>query len=104
MGLISTWVAGLLFSSAEHLFAKGSAIMFAAPMYWVMDVTINILQTPHRALVADLASDEQQIPVQVVFVFLMSVGNFLGYSIMLIYPVATDHMLELMILVLGLNT
>lgn len=33
-------------------------------MYWVMDVTINILQTPYRALVSDLATKEQQIPMQ----------------------------------------
>ena len=40
-------------------------IAFAVPMYWVMDVTINILQTPYRALVSDLATKEQQIPMQV---------------------------------------
>eukprot|EP00429_Kryptoperidinium_foliaceum_P018071 CAMPEP_0176037826 /NCGR_PEP_ID=MMETSP0120_2-20121206/18742_1 /TAXON_ID=160619 /ORGANISM="Kryptoperidinium foliaceum, Strain CCMP 1326" /LENGTH=183 /DNA_ID=CAMNT_0017371217 /DNA_START=63 /DNA_END=614 /DNA_ORIENTATION=- len=58
-GLISTWIAGMLFSGAEHMFSsKTAALAFAAPMYWVMDVTINILQTPHRALVADLASQD----------------------------------------------
>jgi Na+/melibiose symporter-like transporter len=104
VGLISTWIAGLLFASSEHVLEGKNAIYFAAPMYWVMDVTINVLQTPHRALVADLASEEQQLVMQVVFVFLMSVGNFLGYTVMQIYPVATEHMLELMILVLGINT
>ena len=44
---------------------EGKAVYFAAPMYWVLDVTINVLQTPHRALVADLATEEQQIPMQV---------------------------------------
>jgi len=103
-GLISTWIAGMLFSGAEHFFSGSTALWFAAPMYWVMDVTINILQTPHRALVADLASEEQQVPMQVVFVFFMAVGNFLGFSIMQIYDVPVDHMLELMFGICALNT
>lgn len=56
-GLVLTWVAGMFFSLAQRIFPGHMAIYFAAPMYWVMDVTINILQTPHRALVADLAED-----------------------------------------------
>jgi len=103
-GLVSTWVAGMLFASSEHLFPKEYALYFAAPMYWIMDVTINILQTPHRALAADLASEEQQLPMQVVFVFMMSIGNFLAFSIMKIYPVPVDHMLELMLGICALNT
>merc|ERR1719433_1606345 len=103
-GLVATWVAGMLFSSAEHLFSGHTALYFAAPMYWVMDVTINILQTPHRALVADLASEEQQVPMQVVFVFMMAIGNFLAFSIMQIYKVPVEHMLELMLGICALNT
>ncbi|CAE7195567.1 SUT5 [Symbiodinium natans] len=104
-GLISTWIAGMLFSASEHLFADTTAkIGFAVPMYWVMDVTINILQTPHRALVADLASVEQQVPMQVVFVVIMAIGNFLGYSIMQIYKVPVEHMLQLMALICAINT
>ncbi|CAK0796037.1 unnamed protein product, partial [Prorocentrum cordatum] len=104
VGLAATWVAGMLFASAEHLLPEGKAIMFAAPMYWVMDVTINILQTPHRALVADMASSEQQVPMQVVFVCLMAIGNFIAFSIMQIYDVTVEHMFELMLLVCVLNT
>jgi len=103
-GLVSTWIAGMLFSSAEHLFSEDMALYFAAPMYWVMDVTINILQTPHRALVADLASESQQVPMQVVFVFFMAVGNFIGFSIMQIYTVPVEHMFELMLGICLLNT
>ena len=39
-------------------------IVFAFPMKCVLDVTINILQTPYRALVSDLATKEQQLPLQ----------------------------------------
>lgn len=56
----------MLFSLAEHMLSGPAAVALAAPMYWVLDVTINVLQTPHRALVADLASEEQQLPMQVV--------------------------------------
>mmetsp|Transcript_81167 Transcript_81167/g.173692 ORF Transcript_81167/g.173692 Transcript_81167/m.173692 type:complete len:473 (-) Transcript_81167:146-1564(-) len=103
-GLASTWVAGMLFSASEHIFAGSTALWMAVPMYWVMDVTINILQTPNRALVADLASEEQQIPMQVAFVFLMSIGNYLAFSIMSIYPVPVEHMFELMLGICLLNT
>mmetsp|Transcript_70057 Transcript_70057/g.200766 ORF Transcript_70057/g.200766 Transcript_70057/m.200766 type:complete len:531 (+) Transcript_70057:84-1676(+) len=141
-GLVSLWIAGMLFAGAEHIFplnqcgAMGpaavlegnganatkatnaprrlseaepdvvpcTALFFAAPMYWVMDVTINILQTPHRALVADLASPHQQVPMQVVFVFMMSIGNFVAFSIMQIYEKPVDHMIELMFGICLLNT
>eukprot|EP00933_Yihiella_yeosuensis_P074394 TRINITY_DN83313_c0_g1_i1.p1 TRINITY_DN83313_c0_g1~~TRINITY_DN83313_c0_g1_i1.p1 ORF type:complete len:490 (-),score=66.98 TRINITY_DN83313_c0_g1_i1:328-1797(-) len=102
-GLISTCIAGLLFSASEHLFTGPAQIAFAVPMYWILDVTINILQTPHRALVADLASKEQQVPMQVVFVFMMAIGNFIAYSLMQIWAVPVDHMLELMAIIISLN-
>jgi len=105
VGLVSTWVAGLLFASSEHLLPRKYAALFAAPMYWVMDVTVNVLQTPHRALVTDLASEKQQVPMQVVFVFMMAIGNFLGFTIMgSIYTQPEGHMLELMVLICVINT
>jgi len=104
-GLLSTWVAGLLFASSEHIFpGQAARIAFAVPMYWAMDITINILQTPHRALVSDLASKEQQVPMQVVFVVMMAVGNFVGYSFMKIWPVPVEHMWKLMLMICALNS
>lgn len=104
-GLVSTWVAGILFAAAAHIFTDNTAkIAFAVPMYWVMDVTINILQTPYRALVSDLATKEQQVPMQVIFVFFMAIGNMIGYSIMKIWDVPAHHMLKLMLIICSLNT
>jgi len=104
-GLISTWVAGMLFASSAQIFKGETArIAFAVPLYWVVDVTINVLQTPFRALVSDLASKEQQVPMQVVFVVFMSFGNFIGYSIMQIWKVPIEHMWELMLIICILNT
>ena len=151
--------SGKVFFFRGKLLVSGSVIVvrsdfatriaFAVPMYWVMDVTINILQTPYRALVSDLATKEQQIPMQarqggrctrqdiqaskgelrlvwkvllphksvqlkgirrirlvcsspklrqVIFVFFMAIGNMIGYSIMKIWDVPSEHMLKLMLL------
>jgi len=103
-GLVSTWVAGMLFAGADYVVPGPNAYMFAGAMLLVMDVTINVLQTPHRALVADLATEDQTLPTQVIFVCLMSVGNALGFAMMKLYPKAIAHMVELMVLVCALNT
>merc|ERR1719323_2742265 len=76
-GLVSFAIAGLVFSGAEHVVGE-SAIFVAAPMYWVLDVTINIMQTPHRALAADFASEEQQFLVQLMLSSLVDVGTLLA--------------------------
>jgi len=102
-GLVSTIVAGFFWSASTLLLPEGSAIWLSAPMYWVLDVTINVLQTPFRALVSDCASDSQQLPMQVVFVFMMAIGNFVGYSMMQIYTEPTAHMFELMMMICGIN-
>lgn len=99
---MSTLVAGVLWSGSEFLL-PAHPIWLSAPMYWVLDLTVNILQTPFRALVADMASDEQQAPVQVVFVVVASIGNFVAGSLLTIYDNAQDHMFELMSIVLGVN-
>jgi hypothetical protein len=101
-GLASFMVAGCLFTGAEHVIGD-KALWVAAPMFWVVDVTVNILQTPHRALAADFASEEQQVATQVLFVFIGAVGNFMGYSAMQIYEVPVDHMFELMLGICVLN-
>jgi len=102
-GLISTLVAGVFWSGSEAMLPADYAIFLSAPMYWVLDITINVLQTPFRALVSDMASEEQQAPMQVVFVFFMSIGNFIAYSMMQIYEVPTEHMLELMLMICAIN-
>merc|ERR1719203_1707044 len=102
-GLVSFAIAGLVFSGAEHVLGE-SAIFVAAPMYWVLDVTINIMQTPHRALAADFASEDQQFLVQLMFVFIGGCGNFVGFSFMTIYDNPIEHMFELMGIIFILNT
>lgn len=103
-GLISTLIAGLLYSGAEQLLGKGNGAMYlAAMMQWVLDFTINAMQTPFRALVADLASSRQQAPMQIFFAVVCAMGCFMAFSIMELYEVAIHHMLELMSLVMFIN-
>merc|ERR1712154_314208 len=88
----------------EQICGKGDGAMnLAASMQWVLDFTINAMQTPFRALVADLASPKQQMPMQIFFAVVCAVGCFLAFSIMKIYDVAVHHMLELMSIVLLIN-
>merc|ERR1712117_950724 len=118
-GLISTLVAGLLYSGAaqitgeksllEEAAARGeelpatSAMYLAACMQWVLDFTINMMQTPFRALVADLASSEQQLTTQVWFAVVCAVGSWLAFTIMKLYDIAIHHMLELMSIIMLIN-
>jgi hypothetical protein len=94
----------MLFAGADYVVPGKNAYWFGGAMLLVMDVTINVLQTPHRALVADLSTERQGLATQVIFVCLMSVGNFLGFLMMKLYPKPLAHMVELMILVCALNT
>jgi len=104
-GLISTLIAGVLYSGAEQIFGKKcqGAMYLAAAMQWVLDFTINAMQTPFRALVSDLSSKKQQFPMQIFFAIVCAVGCFLAFSIMKLYDVAIHHMLELMCLVMLIN-
>eukprot|EP00930_Biecheleria_cincta_P045147 TRINITY_DN31120_c0_g1_i2.p1 TRINITY_DN31120_c0_g1~~TRINITY_DN31120_c0_g1_i2.p1 ORF type:complete len:350 (+),score=40.83 TRINITY_DN31120_c0_g1_i2:57-1052(+) len=103
-GLISTVVAGIMFSLSPHMFRNNSAeIAFAVIWFCIMNVIINVMQTPHRALVSDLASEDQDVPLQVVFVFMMGIGNLIAYSLMQIWKVPVHHMLELMSIILLIN-
>jgi len=102
-GLISTVVAGFFWAGSTLLLPRDSAIWLSGPMFWVLDVTINVLQTPFRALVSDCASEKQQLPMQVVFVTMMALGNFLAYCLMKVYEDPTAHMFELMMIICGIN-
>jgi len=67
------------------------------------DFTVNAMQTPFRALVSDLSSPKQQLPMQIFFAIVCAAGCFLAFSMMKIYEIAIHHMLELMTLVMAVN-
>jgi hypothetical protein len=82
---------------------KSKGLYLAAAMQWVLDFTINAMQTPFRALVSDLAAPKQQLPMQIFFSVVVAAGGFLAFSLMKIYEVSIHHMFELMGLVLMIN-
>merc|ERR1719288_628826 len=95
-GLLSTIIAGLLYAGAEQILGAGDGAMYlAASMQWVLDFTINAMQTPFRALVADLASPQQQLPMQIFFAVVCAAGCYLAFSIMKLFGEPIHHMLEL---------
>merc|ERR1712113_19227 len=103
-GLISTVVAGLIYASSKQILGPGRGSMYlACVMQWVLDFTINAMQTPFRALVADLASPKQQMPMQIFFAVVCAVGCFMAFSINKIYDVPVHHMLENMSIVMLIN-
>lgn len=103
-GFLATLVAGILYSGARQILGEGSgALWLAASMQWVMDFTINAMQTPFRALVSDLSSKDQQMPMQMFFVVVCAVGGGLAFYINGITDKPTEHMLELTSFVLFIN-
>jgi len=102
--LACVWVSGLLFASSASLLPAGAAAGFAASMLWMVDISLNALQTPMRVLVADLASSGQQVQVQVLVACFQAVGFLAGFSIMKAYGGLSEHMLELMVVVCSLLT
>merc|ERR1712107_205070 len=74
-----------------------------AVMQWVLDFTVNAMQTPFRALVSDLVAPQQQRPMQIFFSVVCAVGGFLAFSIMKLYDNNALHMFELMGFVLVIN-
>jgi len=102
--LIILWVASLAFASSGHIFSAPYSKWFALLMFIVLDVVINVVQTPVRAIVSDMASQEQQLPGQVISVLFQGLGNLLGFGIMKLWPVPYKSIFELMILVLVILT
>jgi len=100
--LACVWVSGLLFASSASLLPAGAAAGFAASMLWMVDISLNALQTPMRVLVADLASSGQQVQVQVLVACFQAVGFLVGFSTMKVYGGdggLSKHMLEIMVVV-----
>eukprot|EP00414_Alexandrium_minutum_P001241 CAMPEP_0113843416 /NCGR_PEP_ID=MMETSP0328-20130328/13241_1 /TAXON_ID=39455 /ORGANISM="Alexandrium minutum" /LENGTH=484 /DNA_ID=CAMNT_0000812375 /DNA_START=74 /DNA_END=1528 /DNA_ORIENTATION=+ /assembly_acc=CAM_ASM_000350 len=103
-GLIATAVAGLLYGAAKPLFGKTPTAMYlAASMQWGLDFTVNVMQTPIRAFVADLASEDQQFLMQMWFTVVCSIGVYGAYYIMQLFIPNPEHMLELMGVVIVIN-
>lgn len=103
-GLVVLWAASLLFASSKHLFPKPYSMWFAWFMFMVLDVTINVIQTPVRAIVSDLSSEEQQSQGQFLSAMFAGLGNLVGSSVMKLWAVPYEAIFQVMLVCLGINT
>merc|ERR1719491_557499 len=102
--LVVLWVASLCFASSGHIFSQPFAKWFALLMFLGLDVVVNVVQTPVRAIVSDMASQEQQMHGQIVSVLFQGFGNLLGFGIMKMWAVPYEAVFQLMVLVLSILT
>ncbi|KAL9647349.1 hypothetical protein ABK040_011714 [Willaertia magna] len=57
-----------------------AALAFAVIGFWLLDVSNNMMQMPSRALVADIAAEDQQELGNAILTFWTGFGNTLGYT------------------------
>eukprot|EP00927_Polykrikos_kofoidii_P070742 TRINITY_DN67135_c0_g1_i1.p1 TRINITY_DN67135_c0_g1~~TRINITY_DN67135_c0_g1_i1.p1 ORF type:complete len:474 (+),score=47.35 TRINITY_DN67135_c0_g1_i1:42-1463(+) len=81
IGALLTVVFGMLYSNALYLTAGDNARILGGVCFALMDLTINMMMNPTRALLSDIAGPEKQVPAQCAFAFLCGVGYVLGYTI-----------------------
>jgi len=103
-GLVLLWAASLIFAGSRYIVPEPFSKWLAFTMFIVLDITINVIQTPIRAIVSDMASNEQQMHGQIISVLFQGIGTFLGFGIMLIWEVPFQHIFPLMILILSILT
>ncbi|KAJ3259250.1 hypothetical protein HK104_006955 [Borealophlyctis nickersoniae] len=76
-GLISTITASLIFAFSNS-YSEGAKLPVSFISYIVLDVTINVMQTPLRAFASDMAPADQQFSVQMFAVFFQGIGSIAG--------------------------
>jgi hypothetical protein len=95
-GVCSTVVAAVLFASAQtvaHLCEVAWAQALAVLGFWLMDLSINTIQNPARALVSDVSTTpEEQIAAQAVIAQFCGLGYVLGFSIVSFWPHALEQL------------
>lgn len=87
-GLLSMILFSFLYAAARYFFGLTTAAQyFALIMFIGMDATINIVQTPLRALLSDLTSSRQQAGEAVYSLF---VSLFLSFLLFLFLSLSLD--------------
>eukprot|EP00929_Paragymnodinium_shiwhaense_P025960 TRINITY_DN15557_c0_g1_i1.p1 TRINITY_DN15557_c0_g1~~TRINITY_DN15557_c0_g1_i1.p1 ORF type:complete len:470 (+),score=55.14 TRINITY_DN15557_c0_g1_i1:263-1672(+) len=95
VGLVCTAASAMLFASCELLLGPGSqgAAILAFCMLWAMDLAINTVQTPMRALLSDISCEEDQVLAQSVSATFAGGGQCLGYLLTSVIQQPLDHMI-----------
>eukprot|EP00127_Corallochytrium_limacisporum_P000938 Clim_evm22s33 gene=Clim_evmTU22s33 len=94
IGLITTLLGAAMFSNAELIAGgvNGFTVFVAMVAFWTMDFSINLIQGPARALIADLASPDQQAQCQSLASLFQGVGQVGGYFFVASFEAPLDHM------------
>merc|ERR1711920_444985 len=72
-------------------------------MFVVLDTTINVMQTPVRALLADVAVKEQSTASQVIVTLFQGLGALGSFGLQKLWDNPADHMLEMFSLMIAVN-
>merc|ERR1740121_2232926 len=72
-------------------------------MFIILDTTINIMQTPVRALLADVSTEAQSSTSQVVVTLFQGLGALASFGLQLLWENPADHMLEMFTLMIAVN-
>lgn len=106
VGVILLWAASMVFANANHLGGGNTptAQFIALFAFIVLDVVINIIQTPIRAIVSDVSSSRQQTKGQLLSVAFQSIGNLLGAAIMKFFGAVPEKIMPILLVVLSILT
>ncbi|KAI9006049.1 major facilitator superfamily domain-containing protein [Gaertneriomyces semiglobifer] len=100
-GLLTTLVASLVFAFSEKYSGR---LPVAFISFIILDITINVMQTPLRALAGDNAAEDQQTTVQMLATFFQGVGNMVGFGLSKrFWKGKAANMPPLITIVMGIN-
>lgn len=102
-GLLSTMLAGFLFAACPMFLNGPTLLLGSALMFVVLDTTINVMQTPVRALLADVAIEEQATASQVIVTLFQGLGALGSFGLQKLWENPADHMLEMFSLMIGVK-
>jgi len=88
-GLCFTLLSAILFAGAPYISGKDRpqlARVLAGVGFCTMDLAINTIQNPARALLSDIAAEDQQVLAQTLTALLCGFGYMIGYLIVYSTP------------------
>eukprot|EP00121_Abeoforma_whisleri_P014448 Awhi_evm1s13324 len=100
-GLALLGVVSTLLACSKYFGDAGLGVAMA--MFILMDGTINVIQTPLRALIADFAPPEQQATGQLMAATFQGLGGLIGYFIQKFLWTDPLEILPLFMVVLAIN-
>ncbi len=88
-------IGAILGSLALIAFPFSPSLLFAASILWIIDACVNISQTPHRALVPDIAPPEQYSMANSFFSFGAGFGAIAVYGLPFFLKTLFDYQMTI---------